>query len=76
MKLTIVFIIALAAATAPEGRAAGDRVILAADSSRTLQERWNGARGKERWIGFAIERRMGTGSFIGTYWSDEAKNRP
>ncbi len=85
MKSTIglsVLVLALVLA-APQG-STGQRISIYSDTSGSLLKRWEGARkeaqkelgSKSFWVGWSIERTMGRRSFIGSYYSDESKNRP
>ncbi len=66
---------------APHG-SNGQGISIYSDTSASLLKRWEGARSEAKkesasfWIGWSIERTMGRNSFIGSYYSDESRNRP
>jgi len=66
------------------GLSAAQTVITHTDASTNLSGRWAWAKeeaGKKNldagyWIGYSILRQMGERTFIGSFYSDEARNRP
>lgn len=77
MNRLVVFLVVLAAVVV---RSDGQTVEHAPDPGKPLTERWKWALGKSivkgYWIGYSFERQMGERSFIGSFYSDERKNRP
>lgn len=63
---------------------AGDLIVRHPDPAQPLPKRWEwaaaeGSRKDSRggyWIGYSIDRMMGERSFIGSFYSDEGRNRP
>ncbi len=78
LALITIFLAALVA------RSDAQTVIHDRDTGKSLSERWDWAIHQAQtrdfpdgyWVGYSIERLMGERSFIGSFSSDEARNRP